>query len=54
MPRAMITGPTSGIGQGFAQALAEQGHDLILSAGIEPDSTTWRANVDARSGWRWM
>ena len=30
MPRAMITGPTSGIGQGFAQALAEQGHDLIL------------------------
>lgn len=26
----MITGPTSGIGQGFAQALAGQGHDLVL------------------------
>ncbi len=26
----MITGPTSGIGQGFAQALAAQGHDLLL------------------------
>ncbi len=32
MPIAMITGPTSGIGRGFADAFARKGFDLILVA----------------------
>jgi len=35
-PVAVITGPTSGIGRGFAEQLAKEGHDLILVARDRP------------------
>lgn len=43
MARALITGPTSGLGRGFAEALARRGFDLVL---VARDEQRLRATAD--------
>jgi short-subunit dehydrogenase len=50
MPTALITGPTSGIGRGFADAFARKGFDLVLVARDEARLTALAAEVGAAYG----
>jgi len=50
MPTALITGPTSGIGRGFADAFARKGFDLVLVSRDEARLSQLAAEVSSAYG----